>query len=176
MAWAEPPGSPSMTATDTMPEADPVADALRHVLMDAFSLQLLAFCAAWNIEHLLGGTYNRLFQQRARTALSAAHRAGVLLRRRGAAVALHPSDPSELPRWMFAAPVPEPVLLIGLLAQATGEFVTRLEAALDVARGGAGDADTRRSLSRRLAAERRIRSSLESFAASLAERRIGDVG
>jgi hypothetical protein len=159
-----------MTSADTAPEVDPITDALRHVLLDAFSLQLLALCAAWNIEQMLGDAYLRLFQQRARTAMGAAHQAGLLLRRRGAAVALHPSDPSELPRWMFAAPVPEPMMLVGLLAQATGEFVVTLEAALDVAAGQAGDAVTHRSLTRRLTAERRARATLEAIAASLAER------
>lgn len=159
-----------MSPAQSAPEADAVADALRHVLMDAFSLQLLALCAAWNVEQPLGGTYYRIFRGRARTALGAAHSAGQLLRRRGAAVALHPSDPSELPRWMFAAPVPEPAMLVSLLAQATGEFVTTLEAALDVTRGGAGDSFTRRNLTRRLRAERRTQLALRDFAASLAER------
>lgn len=138
--------------------------------MDAFSLQLLALCAVWNLDRSLSGSFRSTFSQRARSALRAAHQAGFLLRRRGAAVALHPTDPSEVPRWMFAAPVPEPTMLLNLLAQATGEFVTTLEAALDVTRGDGGDRFTQRGLSRRLAAERRIHAGLTLTAASLAER------
>jgi len=158
-----------MTITGPDRETDAVSDALRHVLMDAFSLQLLALCAAWNVERPLGSAFYRLFRSRARTALGAAHRTARLLRHRGAAVALHPTDPSELPRWMFAAPVPEPDMLVGLLAQATSEFAATLEAALDVARGG-DDGFTTRSLARRLRTERRIERNLAEFARSLAER------
>jgi len=134
--------------------------------MDAFSLQLLALCAAWNVERSPAAGYDRIFQSRAQTALGAAHGAARLLRRRGAAVALHPTDPSELPRWMFAAPVPEPAMLVSLLAQATAEFMTTLEAALDVSREG--DRFTTRSLTQRLNAERRTYASLREFASSLA--------
>jgi len=159
-----------MNSAEPPPEPDSVADALRHVLMDAFSLQLLALCAVWNLEPSVTGSYRSTFSQRARSALRAAYQAGFLLRRRGAAVALHPSDPSELPRWMFAAPVSDPPMLLDLLGQATGEFVSTLEAALDVTRGDGGDRLTQRGLSRRLAAERRIHASLTLSAASLAER------
>jgi len=146
-----------------------VADALRHVLMDAFTLQFLALCAAWNMEGSGQAGYAALFRKRARSAQAAAHQLAKLLRHRRAAVALHPTDPSELPRWMFAAPAPEPVMLVALLAEATAEFAASLEAAAEVARA-AGDRHTRGRLVRRLRAERRTAAALAEVAGGLAER------
>lgn len=158
-----------MRSAASTPEADNVADALRHVLMDALSLQSLALCAAWNVDGSGEAGYAALFRKRARSAQAAAHGLAKLLRRRQAAVALHPSDPSELPRWMFAAPAPEPVMLVALLAEATAEFVASLEAASEVARA-AGDGPTRAHLARRLNAERQTAATLAEVAASLAGR------
>jgi hypothetical protein len=71
---------------------------------------------------------------------------------------------------MFAAPVPDPTMLLGLLAQATGEFVATLEATLDVSRGSGGDRFTTRSLTRRLRTERHVHSTLTQYATTLAGR------
>jgi len=152
-------------------EGNGVTDALRHVLMDAFSLQMLALCSAWNVEQATqASAYVDIFRKRARSAHAAAHGAARLLRRRGATVALHPTDPPELPRWMFAAPAPEPVLLADLLAQATAEFVTTIEATLDLVGSAPDDRAAAIGLSRRLQAERSFHDKLAQLASSLRER------
>lgn len=161
-----------MTAAGGLTEADAVTDALRHVLMDAFSLQTLALCAAWNVEGSDQAGCLAPFRDRATSARAAAHEIARLLRRRRAAVALHPTDPSELPRWMLAAPAPEPLMRAALLAEATGEFIASLEAACEVARA-AGDLHTRQQLRRRLGAELRTAAALARLFGSLPKRAEG---
>jgi len=152
-------------------DGDEITDALRHVLMDAFSLHLLALCSVWNVENTsCAADYLDIFRKRARSAHGAAHGVARLLRRRGASVAFHPTDPPELPRWMFAAPAPQPVMLVDLMARGTAEFVTTIEATLDVIRGREQDVETVRGLTRRLHIERSSQSRLAQLASSLAER------
>jgi hypothetical protein len=87
-------------------------------------------------------------------------------------VALHPTDLSDLPRWMLAAPAPEPRMRVALLAEATAEFTASLEAACEVARA-AGDLHARQRLWRRLSAERRTAAALAQLARRLPNRAEG---
>ena len=147
-----------------------LADALRHVLADAFALAALADMAAWNLAAAPDlAAYLRRRAAAARRAQAAVARQ---LRRLGRPAALHISDPSEVPRWMLASGTEDALATVLTLAAGTAEFAASVEAAVEVARD-VPDAPCMGALGRMARRRRREVETLRALAEALARARLG---
>ena len=109
-------------------------DALAHVMADALSLTALASFAYWNTVDSVHESFSAVLRGR----VAAGRRGQDVIARRmralGGPVMLHPTDPSEVPRWMLAGQSADPLSETVLLAAGTQEFVRSIEATVEVAR------------------------------------------
>ena len=154
----------------TEPRTEALADALRHVLADAICVTALAQFARWNTARTAAGPQRALFLRRTRAGRGAQEALARRLRAIGRPAALHPSDPSEVPRWMLAAQSDDPLAQTALLAAAGAEFLASVEAAIEVARD-APDPPAMRGLGRLARRERAALAEMRTFAeAALAAR------
>ena len=109
-------------------------DALAHVMADALSLTALASFARWNVAEVASARFADVFAERVRAGRRAQEVVARRMRALGGPVMLHPTDPSEVPRWMLAGQSADPVAELVLLAAGTHEFVRSVEAAAEVSR------------------------------------------
>lgn len=143
-------------------------DALAHVMADALSVTALASFAYWNTVGPAEGAFGPVFRARVRAGRRAQDQVARRMRTLGGPVMLHPTDPSEVPRWMLAGQSHDPLAEMVLLAAGTHEFVLSIEAAVEVAR----DIPDRACMAamRRLAGrEARAVSELRALSAATAE-------
>lgn len=109
-------------------------DALAHVMADAFSVTALALFAYWNTLGSTEGGFGAVFRDRARAGRRAQETVARRMRALGGPVMLHPTDPSEVPRWMLTGQSADPVAEMVLLVAGTHEFVRSVEATHEIAR------------------------------------------
>lgn len=109
-------------------------DALAHVMADALNLTALASFARWNVEGGHCARFAGVFAARARAGRRAQEVVARRMRASGGPVALHPTDASEVPRWMLAGQSEDPLSELVLLIAGTHEFVRSVEATVEVAR------------------------------------------
>lgn len=109
-------------------------DALAHVMADAFCVTALALFAQWNTTGRADAAFVAVFRARVRAGRSAQEQVARRMRALGGPVMLHPTDPSEVPRWMLAGQSNDPLAEMVLLAAGTQEFVRSIEATVEVAR------------------------------------------
>lgn len=148
---------------DASVRIEALADALRHVMADALNVTALARFARWNTARTAPHAHRALFRRR----LTAGRRAQEAVARHlltlGAPVALHPTDPSEVPRWMLAAQSEDSLAQVALLAAGAAEFVASVEAAVEVARE-VPDASAVRTLTRLARRERGAMAEMRALA------------
>ena len=143
-------------------------DALAHVLADAFSVTAMALFAQWNTDDRADPAFVDVFRSRVRAGRSAQETIARRMRALGGPIMLHPSDPSEVPRWMLSGQSHDPVAEMVLLAAATYEFVRSVEATVEVARE-IPDRDSIRALQRMRRREEKAIRMLHDLAGATTE-------
>lgn len=113
---------------------DDLADALRHVLADAFAVTALAYLSKWNIR----ATAPCPVRARVDDAFRAGRRAQDVVARQllalGFPAALHWTDPADVPRWLLAGQSHDTATELLVLSSGLREFAESLVAAIEVAR------------------------------------------
>lgn len=111
-----------------------LADALRHVLADAFAVTALAYLSKWNIQNRAPPNVC----QHVDAVHRASQRGQAVVARQLCAlnrpVSLHSSDPAHVPRWMLAGQSFDPVSELLLLTSGLNEVSESISAAIEVAR------------------------------------------
>jgi hypothetical protein len=146
-------------------------DALAHVMADALCLTALASFARWNVSGTASARFVEVFVRRLRAGRRAQEVIARRMRLLGGPVALHPSDASEVPRWMLAGQSSDPVAELVLLMAGTHEFVRSVEAAAEVARE-VPDRDCMRTMQRLQRREEQAIDMLRDLASAAAEARM----
>ena len=126
-----PPPLPSWTDDKRMAA---LHDALAHVMADAFSVTALALFAYWNTTDTTEREFGAVFRDRVHAGRRAQEVVARRMRALGGPVMLHPTDPSEVPRWMLTGQTADPVAEMVLLIAGTHEFVRSIEATHEIAR------------------------------------------
>ena len=127
-----------------------LVDALQHVMADVLSLTVVTSFAAWNA---LDEEAARSFREHVAEGRHAQDEVAACFRDLDSVVALHPSDPSEVPRWMLAVQSTDPIERAVTLAAAIEELIRSLDACVEVASDAEASGTTRamKALSRRYA-------------------------